>query len=147
MNKIMRLGTKLVIVAAAVLAFAGCTSDADTVNENLNKDAEQFNVQRTIVFYNGITESYIAVVEGRCSIERTADMMQALCKVGPNEFTRDEVGRADNVTYFALQTKPTSTNPYHKKIVLKPGNALPDFDVETGPEGGNTVAPATPTPR
>jgi hypothetical protein len=125
-----------VLGAGVALALTGCTSDADRVNENLNTDAEQFNVQRTIVFYNGITEDYIAVIEGKCSIERNADMMQAICKVGPDQYTRDEVGRADNVTYFALQTKPTSTDPYHKKIVLKPGNALPDFDVEVGPEGG-----------
>lgn len=141
---------KIAVTAAALAAVfvsAGCTSDADRINENLNTDAEQFNVQRTIVFYNGITEDYIAVIEGRCSIERNAEMMQAICKVGENEYTRDEVGRADNVTYFALQTKPTNTNPYHKKIVLKPGNALPDFDVEVGPGGGNTVPPAVPTPR
>ena len=143
----MRRTIKTLLVAGvAALALAGCTSDADTVNENLNKDAEQFNVQRTIVFYNGITESYIAVIEGRCSIERTAEMMQALCKVGPNEYTRDEVGRADNVTYFALQTKAVEESDYHKKVVLKPGNALPDFDVETGPGGGNTVPPVAPTP-
>jgi hypothetical protein len=72
--------------------------------------------------------------------------MQALCKVGPNEYTRDEVGRADNVTYFALQTKPVAESDYHKKVVLKPGNALPDFDVETGPGGGNTAPPVAPTP-
>lgn len=135
------------VALAAVLIGGGCTSDADRVNENLNTDAEQFNVQRTIVFYNGITGENIAVIEGRCSIERNADMMQALCKVGENEYTRDEVGRADNVTYFALQTKPSSQDPYHKKIVLKPGNTLPDFDVEVGPGAGNTASPApTPTP-
>ena len=137
------------ITALAALAtvglMAGCTSDADRVNENLNQDAEQFNVQRTIVFYNGITESYIAVIEGRCSIERNADMMQALCKVGPNSYTRDEVGRADNVTYFALQTKAVEESDYHKKVVLKPGNALPGFDLETGPGGGNTAPPVPPT--
>ena len=142
----MKVIAKVLVALAAIVALAGCTSDADTVNENLNKDAEQFNVQRTIVFYNGITGEYIAVIEGRCSIERNADMMQALCKIGDNTFTRDEVGRADNVTYFALQTKPSTQDPYHKKIVLKPGNALPDFDVETGPGGGNTVAPVPPTP-
>jgi len=143
----MRRIVGLAVAAVAALGLVGCTSDADRVNENLNTDAEQFNVQRTIVFYNGITGENIAVIEGRCSIERNADMMQALCKVGPDEYTRDEVGRADNVTYFALQTKPSNQNPYHKKIVLKPGNALPDFDVEVGPGGGNTAPPATPTPR
>lgn len=119
-------------IAVLALVTAGCTSDADRVNQNLNTSAEQFEVQRTIVFYNGITESYIAVVEGRCSIERDGQKMQAICKVGPNEYTRDEVGLSDNVTYFALQTKPSSADPYHKRVLLKPGNALPDFDVQVG---------------
>lgn len=123
---------RIVGLIIAVLILTGCTSDADRVNENLSTDAEQFNVQRTIVFYNGITESYIAVVEGRCSIERTDRWMQAICKVGPNEFTRDEVGLSDNVTYFVLQTKPANVDDYTKKIVLKPGDGLPDFDVEVG---------------
>lgn len=132
--KPMNRRTLLRAAAAAVLLIgtAACTTDADRVNENLNTSAEQFEVQRTIVFYNGITESYIAVVEGRCSIERDGAKMQAICKVGPNEFTRDEVGLSDNVTYFALQTKPSNVDPYHKRVVLKPENALPDFDVQTG---------------
>jgi hypothetical protein len=126
---------KRIFIGAAIavlLALTGCTTDADRVNENLNTSAEQFEVQRTIVFYNGITEAYIAVVEGRCSIERDGEKMQAICKVGPDKFTRDEVGLSDNVTYFALQTEPSSADPYHKRIVLKPQNALPDFDVVVG---------------
>lgn len=117
---------------AATLALTSCTSSADRVNENLNTEAEEFNVQRTIVFYNGITDKYIAVVEGRCSIERDAEKMQAICKVGPDQFTRDEIGLSDNVTYFALQTKAVDVDEYRKKIVLKPENALLEFDVETG---------------
>lgn len=120
------------LAAATLLLAAGCTSDADRTNENINTAAENFEVQRTIVFINGITDKYLAVVEGRCSIERDADKMTATCKVGPNEYTRDEIGLSDNVTYMALQTKPSSTDPYHKRIVIKPENALPDFDVQTG---------------
>ena len=126
---------KIIIALAAMLGllgFAGCSSDADTVNQNLNTAAEQFEVQRTIVFYNGITEQYIAVVEGRCSIERDGQKMQAICKVGENKFTRDEIGLSDNVTYFALQTEPTDADPFHKRVILKPQAALPDFDVVVG---------------
>lgn len=118
--------------AATALALAGCTTDADRVNENLNKGAESFEVQRTIVFINGITDKYLAVVEGRCSIERDADKMQAVCKVGPDKFERHEIGLSDNVTYMALQTQPSTTDPYRLRIVIKPENALPDFDIQTG---------------
>jgi hypothetical protein len=133
----MKRFTRLAAVSVALTAFvfgtaAACTSDADRVNENLNTAAENFEVQRTIVFYNGITDTYIAVVEGRCSIERDGDKMQAICKVGPDQFSRDEVGLSDNVTYFALQTKTADVDDYRKRIILKPENALPNFDVNTG---------------
>lgn len=126
------------IATAGVLALgAGCTSDADRVSYNIDQGAENFEIQRTIVFINGITDNYLAVVEGRCSIERTqaegeAAKMQAICKVGPNAYTRDEIGLSDNVTYMALQTTPTDADPYHKRIILKPQNALPEFDVQVG---------------
>lgn len=133
----MKFWKKILIVAGLLVAMLGggaaaCTSDADRVNENLSTASENFEVQRTIVFYNGVTDKYIAVVEGRCSVERDEIKMQAICKVGPKEFTRDEIGLSDNVTYFVLQTKTANVDDYRKKIVLKPGNALPDFDVNTG---------------
>jgi hypothetical protein len=131
-RRIIKIAATVSFAAAALFGATACTSDADRVNENLNTSAEQFEVQRTIVFYNGITDKYIAVVEGRCSIERDTEKMQAICKVGPSEFTRDEIGLSDNVTYFALQTKPSNANVYHKRIILKPENALPNFDVQVG---------------
>lgn len=119
-------------LAAAALLLTGCSSDADNADYNISQKAEQFEIQRKIVFYNGITDTYVATVEGRCSIERDAEKMYAVCKVGPNEYTRDEVGLSDNVTYFALQMAPIDVSVYHKEIVLKPENVLPEFNFEAG---------------
>lgn len=131
MNRgIKRIGVAAVVIGA--IALSGCTSSADRVNQNLSEAAENFEVQRTIVFYNGITEAYIAAIEGRCSVENDGTKVRAICKVGPDAYERHEIGLADNVTYFALQTETADVSDYKRRIVLKPGNTLPDFDVQTG---------------
>lgn len=131
----MKKFVAILAVIAALFTFAGCgsvTSDADTVNENLNTAAEQFEVNRKIVFYNGITDKIVSTIEGRCSIERDADKFQAICKVGPNQFTRDEMGRSDNMTYFVLQGEPVAADVYRKRIIIKPEGTIPDIDIVTG---------------
>lgn len=132
MKKRIITSLALAIVGGFVLTAAGCTSDSDNANHNIDTAAEQFEIQRTIVFYNGITDTYIATVEGRCSIERDGGKMQAICKVAPNEYTRDEIGLSDNVTYFALQNESIDVSVYHKRILFKPENILPEFDYEGG---------------
>ena len=69
----MKIITKLAAIAAVatlgLVGLTGCTSDADMVSENLSTDAEQFKIQRQIVFYNGITGEYLLEINGRCSVE------------------------------------------------------------------------------
>ena len=58
--------SRLLVAAAALLTLGvtGCSSDADVVSENLSKAADNFEVQRRVVFYNGISGEYILVVGG-----------------------------------------------------------------------------------
>ena len=46
---------KLIAITAAVAALAGCSSDADIASRNMSKAADQFEVTRRVVFYNGIS--------------------------------------------------------------------------------------------
>jgi outer membrane murein-binding lipoprotein Lpp len=50
---------KLAVAAAALVALplAGCSSDADVASQNLSKAAEQFEIMRRIIFFNGITDT------------------------------------------------------------------------------------------
>ena len=36
--------------------------------QELSKAADMFELERSIVFYNGITGDYILVIEGRCAL-------------------------------------------------------------------------------
>lgn len=123
-----------IIIAAAVgtLALTGCTSDADKTSKNLSKAAEQFEVQRRIVGVNGITDKALFEVEGRCSIETPGGRLEVVCKHGPDDFRKHFVGLSDNVTYIAVQLEGVDANAYRTRIILKPENIVPDFDLVTG---------------
>lgn len=123
----------MILAACAVaLVAGGCSSDADKASKNLGKAAEQFEVQRKIVGINGITDKVLFEVEGRCSIEKEELGLVVVCKHGPKDFRKHFVGLSDNVTYISTQLKGIDVSVYRTRIILKPENILPDFDLVTG---------------
>lgn len=123
---------KLKIIAAALLSaasLAACT-DADIASQNLSKAADMFEVNRRVVFYNGISGEYILSVEGLCSLGNSdsAGQLSVTCKTGPNAFKKHFLGLSDNVTFFAEQLEPSSVSTYHYRVIFKPQSILPDVD-------------------
>lgn len=121
-------------VAASALLLVGCTSDADRASENLSKAAEQFEVQRRIVGINGITDAPAFEVEGRCSIEDASGQLEVTCKHGPSDFRKHFVGLSDNTFYVATQLEAMDVDEYRTRIIIKPENIVPNFDLETSGE-------------
>lgn len=133
-KRIAVIGASLAVLTGAVM-LTGCTSDADTASQNISTEAEQFRIERKIVFYNSITDKYIAVVTGRCSVDNQSDIDNTLavtCKIGPNKFIKDFLGKSDNVAWFSLQQKPVDVSVYHYEVIFKPEQVIPDLRVETG---------------
>src|SRR5206468_12595840 len=126
------------LVLGALVALTGCSSQADTVSKNLSTDADNYKVTRQIVFYNGITGTYVAEVTGLCSIgnDDPAGEISYTCKVGPDKYIKNFLHISDNVTWFALQTQPATSDPYHYEIVLKPEEIVPNVRFQTS-GGGN----------
>lgn len=128
-----RITAASAIIIAALIA--GCGSNADTVSDNLSKDAEKFNVQRHIVGINGITDKILFEVEGRCSLENGETMkntLDVICKHGPDDYRKHYVGLSDNVTFVSVQVKGIDVSEYRTKIIIKPENIVPDLDLLTG---------------
>ena len=126
------------IIAAAMLAIvaitlAGC-NDADVASRNLSTAADNFEINRRIVFYNGITGAYILVIEGLCSIGNHDDpgKLSVTCKVGPNQYKKHFLGLSDNVTFFAEQIDPAPVNVYRYRVIFKPSVIVPDVDLKAG---------------
>lgn len=119
------------VAIAACLPFitlAGCQDDASTASYNISKAADNFEIDRRIVFYNGINGEYMLTIEGRCSIEDQVNQLEVTCKIGPNAFKKHFLGLSDNVTYFAEQLETADVSVYHHRITFKPQSILPDVD-------------------
>jgi hypothetical protein len=119
-----------VILAAASLAgLAACGSDdADVVSENLSKAADNFEVNRRVVMFNGITDQYLLVIEGRCSITDEGNQLEVTCKEGDDAYKKHFLGLSDNVSYFVEQGEPVDVSEYHYRVTFKPQSIIPDPD-------------------
>lgn len=126
-----RIAISALVATASLVALTGCMSDADKASENISTAADNFEVQRLIVGINGITDEVIFSVEGRCSITRDGDLV-VTCKHGEGDFRKHYVGLSDNVTWVSTQLDGIDVSEYHTRIVLKPQNILPDFDLVVG---------------
>lgn len=124
---------KLLATVAVFAAFAGlaaCVPDAQVASTNLSKAADMFEIDRRIVFYNGITDTYMLTIEGRCSIEKDAadNQLEVTCKTGKNAYKKHFLGISDNVTYFVEQLETADVSVYHYRVIFKPQAILPDLD-------------------
>ena len=122
--------TLTIALVLSTLALAGCENDARIVSQNLSQAADMFELERRVVFYNGITSDYILTIEGKCSIKADgADkQLEVTCKTGPGVFKKHFLGLSDNVTYFAEQIEAKAASAYHYRVIFKPQSILPDID-------------------
>jgi hypothetical protein len=121
---------KLLILILASAVITGC-SDADVASSNLSKAADNFEISRRVVFYNGITGEYMLSVEGLCSLGSAHETkaVTVTCKTGPSDYKKHFLGLSDNVTYFAEQVEPAKASPYQYRVVFKPLAILPDIEI------------------
>lgn len=121
---------KLIAMLATVLAVTAC-SDADVASHNLSKAADQFEITRRIVFYNGITGDYMLTIQGLCSLGNAdkAREISITCKTGPSTYKKHFLGLSDNVTFFVEQVDAFTASPYQYRVVYKPLAIVPDIEL------------------
>lgn len=122
------------LVVGSTLGLVGCDTDATVASRNLAKAADMFELNRRIIFYNGITGGYMQVIEGRCSIEDQGRQLEVTCKTGPEAFKKHHLGLSDNVTYFSEQIGVANVSVYHHRIIFKPQTIIPNVDFEGSTE-------------
>ncbi|TSJ91826.1 hypothetical protein FPQ14_00735 [Gilliamella apicola] len=118
------------IFLVLVFLLSAC-NDADVASRNLSKAADNFEVNRRIVFYNGITNDYMLVIEGLCSKDNssTEHTLGIVCKVGPNSYKKHLLGLSDNVTFFIEQIDGKNVSAYHYRVIFKPSTLIPDIEI------------------
>lgn len=125
----MKLKTFALVAIACVVA--GCSSDADVASRNLSQAADNFEVNRRVVFYNGITGEYMLSIEGLCSKGNgdSRSMVTITCKTAPGVFKKHYLGLSDNITYFMEQLEPLPAGTSHYVVNFKPAAILPDVRI------------------
>ena len=131
----------LLLALTTLFAFTGCNTDAKMASTNLSKAADMFELERRIVFYNGINGEYILTIEGKCSIESTNRKLAVTCKIAPNEFKKHYLGLSDNVTYFSQQMDSADVSVYHNRVIFKPQSIISDWDFRGSTDAIKDLAP------
>jgi hypothetical protein len=123
--------TRVIVLLGFLTALAACDKDADVASKNLSVAADNFEINRRVIFYNGITGEYILQIEGLCALGNsdTAKRMTVTCKIGPNSYKKHYLGLSDNVTFFAEQIDAAPANTYRYRVVFKPSVILPDVEI------------------
>lgn len=128
----MKYSKRILAATAAVTLSAGlltgCSTDADVASENLSKAADQFEIDRRIVFVNGITDEYLLEITGKCSIKHEGDQLEVTCMTGPGEFKKHFLGLSDNVTYLAEHIEGTEASTDQYRVIFKPEALVPNVD-------------------
>lgn len=122
-----RIASLLAVIGMAA-GLAAC-DDAHVASQNISKAADNFEINRRIVFYNGITGEYMLTIEGLCSQEPNAQRLAVICKTGPSEYKKHFLGLSNNVTYFSEQMQPAKASVYHYRVTFKPSVIIPSIDV------------------
>lgn len=119
------------LISGLLLFGVACSSDADVASKNISKAAEQFEVMRRIVFFNGITDKYLLTIEGRCSVETGDSLLsgslEVTCKTGPDSYNKSFLGLSDNVSFFVEQLADIDVSTFHYRVIFKPEVIIPDI--------------------
>ena len=121
---------KLTISILLVLSMLLISCDAAQVaSHNISKAADNFEIQRRVVFFNGITDKYLLVIEGYCSLRHGQSQLEVTCKLGKDKYKKHFLGLSDNVSYLSEHVgdgDPISES--HYRVVFKPSVLVPNID-------------------
>lgn len=122
----------LLFVVLFGIVLSSCSTDADVASYNLSQDADQFRIYRRVVFYNGITDEYILMVEGYCSIKKDNmdNQLELTVKTDNGTYLKHFLGLSDNVTYFVEQLDASMVSTKNYKVVFKPTTILPNIELD-----------------
>lgn len=122
---------KFLIAILVTGLLIGC-SDADVASSNISKAADNFEINRRVIFYNGITGEYMLSIQGLCSKgnKEPENQVTITCKTGTGVYKKHFLGLSDNITYFIEQLEPAAVGVSSYVVVFKPSIIIPDIKVK-----------------
>lgn len=113
-----------------VAALTGCSSKANVVSQNISTAADNFQIDRQIVFYDIWTGQTMLEVDGLCSIDNSNGQVAVTCEVAPGKYTKDYLGKSTNVTWFEHQISPARVSNAHYRVIWRPSTVVPQINVQ-----------------
>ena len=130
MKKIYKTAIALVLMFVMALCMCSC-STADTVNYNLNKEADEFNVYRRITVTNARTDTIMMQAEGYMSLgNNSSNELVVTFKTGEDQYYKDYIYLNDWTCYVMEQVEPKSTAKYHYELVFYPQRLVPEIEIK-----------------
>lgn len=125
-KKILAFGVAL----SVMLGMAGY-STAHTVNHNLSKDANEFNIYRRITVTNARTDTVMLQAEGYMALgNNSSNELVVTIKTGDDQYYKDYIYLNDWTCYVMEQTEPKGTDKYHYELTFYPERILPDVEIK-----------------
>ena len=108
------------LLFAILLVVTGCT-EADKVNHNLRRQAEDFNVRRRITVLNTRTDTPMMQITGLISITTDSDGdLNITIEKAPNEYVLNYAHLSQDTTYIVEQIETKEVSKYAYEIVFYP---------------------------
>lgn len=117
------------VLFSSIVLFS-CVQESERAAQNVSIAAHNFEVNRRVVFYNGITGDYILTIEGLLSVTPEDRRLSVIVKTGPSQYKKHYLGVSDNVTWFCEQLESVQADPYRYRVVFRPAAIVPDVEVK-----------------
>ena len=113
----------IAILSLAVFAavLTGCSSQADRVNSNINKEADNFNVTRRLAVINARTDKPVFELIGNFSISNNfSNELVITCEVGNGVYKKHYVYLNAWTMYVVEDLSGANASKYHYEINFLP---------------------------
>lgn len=132
MRKLLPHAALAVVTLAMLAVITSCSQPADVADRNLSKAADNFEIDRRVVFYNSITDSYLLEIRGRCALgnQDKEGQVTVTCKTSETEYKKHFLGLSDNVTYVVEQLNGAAVDTYNYDVRFRPETIIPDIDLD-----------------
>lgn len=123
----------LILLIPILLMTTGCESlfgnSADTVQENISKEADEFKVKRRITFINLRSGEYLFQLTGNCSVKGGSSSsdseLAVICRIGEDKYQKHMLYIANETTYVVEQLEYSDVSRYDYEIVFRPEAIIP----------------------
>ena len=114
MKKFLALLLATTILATTMVACS-FEDEADVVSQNISKEADNFNVYRSVKVINNQSDTVMLEFEGWCSIKKDNQdkQLEITYRVGKDKYYKDFIGLNDRTTYVITQIDGANVDKYH----------------------------------